>query len=368
MDLDRLIRYGSLAALPALAAAIWLLRSPAPAPHETATPASASVPVLGDGLPPLPAATGQRADLVDGPRRSAPPVERRAQAAADLPPARPGPAPAVTSAPHAKAKHHHDDSDSFTEGPCGNVRVRLITASKDPKWSFASIATGPDKTAHMRRVGDRVEGFRVAKIDWDRVWLERGGARCAVGMHAGARPTRADPVMAPVGGKNTLLPADDPAPVWQVPDVIASAITQDSPTAYRIAESALKPIFDAAADLLAGTRIEPLRRNEHVVGITLNGIPADSLLDRLGVQSGDVVLELNGSPCTTFDGALQALEAARQKRQLVALLERQGQRFDLTLGVGSAAPPDAPAMDSPGAAAAAVPGTEPRDEAPAVMQ
>ena len=358
MDLDRLIRYGSVAALPALAAAIWLLRSPALAPHETAASASASVPVLGDGLPPLPAATGQRADLVDGPRRSAPPIERRVQAAAGLPPARPGPAPAVTSAPRAKPKHH-DDSDSFTEGSCGNVRVRLITASKDPKWSFASIATGPDKTAHMRRVGDRVDGFRVAQIDWDRVWLERGGARCAVGMHAGARPTRADPVMAPVGGKNTLLPAEDPAPVWQVPDVIASAITQDSPTGYTIAESALKPIFDAAADLLAGTRIEPLRRNEHVVGITLDGIPADSLLDRLGVQSGDVVLELNGSPCTTLDGALLALEAAREKQHMVALLERQGQRFDLTLGVGSAAPPDAPAADR---------GTPPHDDAPAVMQ
>lgn len=369
MDLDRVIRYASLAALPALAAAIWFARSPAPPPDDAPASASAPAPVMGDGLPPAATASTRSADIVDGPRRSKPPrVDPPAQAAADLPPARPGPAPVVASARHPKPKAHHDDSDSFTEGPCGDVRVRLITASKDPKWSFASIATGPDETAHMRRVGDRVGGFRVAKIDWDRVWLQRGGTRCAVGMHAGARPTRADPVMAPVGGKNTLLPADGPAPAWQVPDVIASAITEQSETEYSIAESAVKPIFDAGADLLSGTRIEPLRRNEHVVGITLGSIPPDSLLDRLGVQSGDIVLELNGSPCTTLDGAVQALEDARQQRQLVALLERQGQRFDLTLSVGSAAPPDAPGADLPGAAAATVPGTGPSDEAPAVMQ
>ncbi len=356
MDLDRVIRYGSLAALPVLAAAIWVFRSPAPAAHH-APAASASALVLGDGLPPAPRRPAASADIVDGPRRGEPPpAETPARAAADLPPARPGPAPAVTSlAPHVKPKHHHDDSDSFTEGPCGKVRVRLITASKDPKWSFASIATGPDQTAHMRRVGDHVGGYRVAKIDWDRVWLQRGGTRCAVGMHAGARPTRADPVMAPVGGKNTILPADRAGPAWQVPDVIASAITQNSPSDYTLTPSAVKSIFDAGADLLAGTRIEPLRRDERVVGIALETIPPDSILDRLGVQAGDVVLELNGAPCTTFNGALQALEAARAKGQLVALLERQGQRFDLTLGVGSAAPPDAP-------------GTAPPDEAPAVMQ
>ncbi len=353
MDLDRAIRYGSLAAVPALVAAIWLLRSPAPKPAAVPA-ASASAPVVGDGLPAI--ASGKSTDIVDGPRRSAPPPDAPAQAAADLPPARPGPAPAVTSlGAHVKPKDHHDDSDTFTEGPCGDVRVRLITASKDPKWSFASIATGADQTAHMRRVGDRVGGFRVAKIDWDRVWLQRGGTRCAVGMHTGARPTHADPVMAPVGGKNTILPADDQAPLWQVPDIIASAISQQSDTEYTIAESAVKPIFDAGADLLAGTRMEPLRRDERVVGIALQTVPEDSLLDRLGIQSGDIVLELNGSPCTTFDGALQALQDARQKRQLVALLERQGQRFDLTLSVGSGAPPDAP-------------GTHPPDEAPAVMQ
>lgn len=360
MDLERVIRYASLAAVPALAAAIWLLRSPAPAPHQVASSsASAPAPVLGDGLPPAPPASTHTAAIVDGPHRSVPPPALPpVHAAVDLPPARPGPAPAVTT-PVARAlpKHHHDDSDSFTEGACGNVRVRLITASKDPKWSFASIATGADKTAHMRRVGDRIGGYRVAKIEWDRVLLERGGARCVVGMHAGARPTRADPVMAPVGNKNTILPADSPAPVWEVPDAIASAITQQSPTRYAISGSAVKAIFAAGADLLAGTRIEPLRQDERVVGITLESIPPDSLLDRLGVQSGDIVLELNGSPCTTFSGALQALQAARKKRQLVALLERQGQRFDLTVGVGDGAPPDAP-----GAAG------EPLDEAPAVMQ
>ena len=218
-------------------------------------------------------------------------------------------------------------------GPCGGVLVRVITASSDPEWAFATIADGPGKPARIRRVGDPVGPWRVDSIEWDRVWLRGGAGRCPAGINDGVQEGRLAVGLGP--DDDTLLPAaDDAAPPWQVPADVASAIRRRSATEFVIDEQAIAKIFDQAPELLAGVRFEPMKGDGGTPGVAVDSIPPSSLLDRLGVEKGDIVLTLNDSPVVTLDAAIAALSDARTSSALVARLHRGGQDFSIDVDVG----------------------------------
>jgi general secretion pathway protein C len=144
-------------------------------------------------------------------------------------------------------------------------------------------------------MGDRVGTWRTAAIDWDRVWVQAGGPRCALPLHG---------MMARDAG------SDRPAP-WLVPEAIAQAIEKRSETEYRIDRSAVSEIFEQGGNLLIGVRLQPLSKSEREFAIELEHVPMDSLLERLGVQSGDVLESLNGVRCATPAATVEALVRAR---------------------------------------------------------
>jgi general secretion pathway protein C len=223
------------------------------------------------------------------------------------------------------------DGRPAPSGPCGGVVVRVITASKDEDWAFTSIAPAADQPAVIRRIGERVGNWRVSAIEWDRVWLQSGGGRCAVGMHLGAREAAESVGALPRTKKPALEEVE--APPWYVPDEIAEAIDHSRTNELTIPRQAVDAIFDQGAVLLAGMRLEPLRSGEKVVGLRMEDVKTDSLLERLGVESGDVLLALNDAPLASLDSAVEALERARRGGSLVARLERQGEVFDLRVRV-----------------------------------
>jgi general secretion pathway protein C len=213
-------------------------------------------------------------------------------------------------------------------GPCGGIEARLITLSEDPEWTFASLAP-PGEPAAIRHVGDRVGHWRIDTIEWDRVWLRAGGTRCAVGMHVGARAGADD-----VGGTpESALAEDAPArpASWQVPREIVNAIEKLSSKGYVIDRAVVGGLFERAGELLAGIQLTPIRKNEIVTGVRLSEIKKDSLLDRFGVESGDTLLAINGTPTTTLEATIGALETARKKERLVARLDRVGKSFELEI-------------------------------------
>jgi general secretion pathway protein C len=221
--------------------------------------------------------------------------------------------------------------DPEPRGPCGGVLVRVITASSDPEWAFATIADGPGKPARMRRVGDPVANWRIDSIEWDRVWLHAGGTRCAAGIHDGAREARVAVGLDP-DSEGPLQAADDDAPPWHVPPDVAGAIRQRSATEFVIDERAIARIFERGPELLAGVQFEPVKEGG-VVGVSLDSIPTHSLLDRLGIEKGDIVLALNDRPVVTLDAAIAALGDARTRSALVASLQRGGQDFAIDVAI-----------------------------------
>ena len=125
--------------------------------------------------------------------------------------------------------------------------------------------------------------------------------------------------------------SDAKLPRWHVPDIIASAIDKRSETEYRLASRAIDSIFERARDLLSGLHPSPVERGGAVAGLRLDGVPEDSLLGRLGIVEGDLLLDLDGTPCASRATGVDALDAARRARRerVVAHLERDGEPFDL---------------------------------------
>ena len=90
---------------------------------------------------------------------------------------------------------------------------------------------------------------------------------------------------------------------------------------------------EQAGSLLAGLKIEPVQSQDQTIGFELGEVPTDSLLERLGVETGDRVLAIDETPARNLDALVRALGAARSAQGLVARLERRGEAFDLRVTV-----------------------------------
>ncbi len=62
----------------------------------------------------------------------------------------------------------------------------------------------------------------------------------------------------------------------------------------------------------AGAQFRPISRDGRTLGMEVRAIRGDSLIQRLGVQNGDIVRSLNGADLTTPTGLLAALRALRE--------------------------------------------------------
>ncbi len=296
MVADRWVRVVAVAALPVLAAVAWAARTGPPPPALRPSPsASQRESPPARSIPGEVAFSGEKAFA----ERTAPPPER---AAATLPPA----TAARQPSPQKSAR-------------CGGLEARLISVGDDPEWTFASIASGPDEPARLTRVGDRVGSYRVAAIEWDKVWVQAGGPRCALELNPG---------FAALGDPSN---AGDAPPPWQVPESIVAAIDKRSETEFRIERAAIGPIFEQGAALLGGVRLVPRQTETAEAAIEIETVPTDSLLERLGVQSGDLLIALNGAPCKTPRATLEALLSAREHERLLARIEREGTGFEIEL-------------------------------------
>ncbi len=356
MDADSLIARACLVAIPGFAVAgyVWRVDNPAdPALSDPALSSSvnaAEEAATENGAAETSAATERTSSGVgtndDHGIGSEAELERKLRGAPDeRPPERSRAKPRLAA--HLPVSHRPMSAVSHSggaratakpQGPCGGLEVRLITRSPDdPEWSVATVASKPGAPARQRRIGDTVGNWRVAEIDWDRVWFESGGARCAVTMHSSgvlaaqriAKKGTIELELVGDGPANApLLPEEDVA-IWTVPESIAAAIQRVSSTEYVLSPDAVEELFRGGESLLSGLDIQPVKRDELVVGLRIDGVKPASLLGRLGVRDGDLLLAVNGEVPTTIADAVAAILQAREQERLVARLERDGESFDL---------------------------------------
>lgn len=299
---DRVIKWVSLGAIPPLLLIGYLARSRAPEQVD---------------LPPDPPTTSDKVGGNDSEAKSPldeswPPKEVKPKAkpapeqpAVDLPTAMP-----PTPERHASGVKHRP------RGPCGGLVVRAITHDADDPTT--SVAADFDSPAEIKHVGETIGGYRVSKIEWDRVTFSNGGGVCSIKINPGVREAQAGAKggaleLAPGGEDSRPAPEPNAPPQGVtgggVPLEIAEGIRVDSPLSATLEGFAVKALKSRGKELLKGVELSDAEDADGHKGVRLSKIQRESLLERLRFLDGDILLSIDDQPITSKERLLEWLEA-----------------------------------------------------------
>jgi general secretion pathway protein C len=221
-----------------------------------------------------------------------------------------------------------DTSDPLSSPACDGIQVLIVTESTDPLWSVAALQGPGEPHPRMRRVGDEVNGKKVAFIGFNpreqtpAVWIEGGSALCQAMLFRTQPPVAAAPAAAPAAPT-----PEPPKPTGGPPSLdpaIASKIQKVSDTEFNIDRSVVDKILENQAELMKSARIVPEQKDGKVVGVRMFGIRPDTLLGTLGLQNGDRLETLNGFNMASPEKALEAYARLRTASNLNVKVNRRG--------------------------------------------
>lgn len=189
---------------------------------------------------------------------------------------------------------------------CRDVRALIVTESRDPTWSLATLHGEAEGRARLRRVGDGFGARKVAFIGFNprqgtpAVWLASKDDLC----------------QSPLFGSAPLAVAIEPKPRGPIESSRSRAGA---------------PTLDSG--LFRQLRVVPEQQNGKIVGLRLLGVRPGSLLATLGLKNGDRLESINGFSIANPEQALQAYARLRTAEHLRLRLTRGGQPLDIDLHV-----------------------------------
>lgn len=200
-----------------------------------------------------------------------------------------------------------------------NLVLTAVFASNDPARGWAIIGES-GTAAKVFAVGEVVrQGTKLHAVYPDRVILERGGQ-----LEALALPTQN------LAGLQMSQAAPRPGGS-QFTDNLRR-IAESNPSAF--AEIVRpQPVF--ANGVQRGYRVYPGRNRQQFA--------------RLGLQPGDLVLSINGTPLDDPQRGMEIFNTMGTSDRVTVTVERNGQSQDLTLNTAQIALPEAGAAPPPGA-------------------
>jgi hypothetical protein len=200
------------------------------------------------------------------------------------------------------------------------------------------VATLSDETARLRsELGELKakldkQGEREARLDELRERRERRRAerkrpdlRDPFGDRARPEPGPATPLPLP-GAK----PADDQGPD-PIKAFVDSVVCETGKCSF--SRQAFEVLLVNPASLAKSARVVPAVRDGQTQGFKLFGIRPDSVPKALGLENGDLLLEVNGNPLASLDQTLELYTKLRDASTFNLLIERKGKRHTLELTV-----------------------------------
>jgi general secretion pathway protein C len=118
-----------------------------------------------------------------------------------------------------------------------------------------------------------------------------------------------------------------------LPPEIASKIQKVSENEFNVERSAVDLILEQQATLMRSARILPVTRDGKTVGVKLQRISKNSLLDNLGLKTGDVLSAINGFEMSDPQKALEAYARLRTADRLTVAVERGGKPTTIDINI-----------------------------------
>lgn len=104
-------------------------------------------------------------------------------------------------------------------------------------------------------------------------------------------------------------------------------------SAASISRSQVAPVLNDPNRLLRMARFSPYPDGENARGFQMNAVRADSLLDRLGFRSGDVLMRIDGLPVNSPQKLLKAYSRLSRSSLVTMDILRQGQNMSFQVEI-----------------------------------
>lgn len=182
-----------------------------------------------------------------------------------------------------------------------NMTLRGVRSGADGRGGSAVIETPNQGQRSIPVGGDIAPGVTLAEVLEDRVIINRNGARESLFLtEAAARRAR----------EASVDPRASVAAPASAPDLEGvGALTRE--------------------DWIEGLRLEPALDGGRLVGMRVREASADPLLRALGLQAGDVIVQLNGAALTSADAAARAARSLERTDQVTLTVRRGAELITL---------------------------------------
>jgi general secretion pathway protein C len=201
--------------------------------------------------------------------------------------------------PHAGAPvADEEEAPSPSPATCDDVRLAVIVEADDPNDSMAVLEIRGQHEPLLRRPGGD-----IVRIGWDRVVIDRGGARCTALLFSPPR-------------------ADAPGPTPKPSD--AHGIERTGPGSFAVDRATRDALFESGGDLMRAVAVRPEKRGDQVIGVRITALKPGTPLDALGVRAGDVLESVDGISLGSPELLLQVVARLHTAEHVRLTLLRDG--------------------------------------------
>jgi len=235
-------------------------------------------------------------------------------------------------APSRSIAQWHLFGNTPAQAPASGTTTSLILrgtlAEADPKAGIAMIADAGNGERSWR-VGEQVAaGVRLVAVYADRVVVSRdGGEEETLKL---ARDTSLAPA---VGARGTPGSAPGPVGVAATSNQGASAAATTRVKAPTNWQQTVDRLRQNPAELMKRVQVVPVLDGGKLSGVRLSTGTDVALLNQIGLQPGDVVTSVNGTPIDSIERGQQIMSSLGSASSVRVTVLRDGKPTDVTVGL-----------------------------------
>lgn len=206
---------------------------------------------------------------------------------------------------------------------CRDATMRGIIVAEDTRESMALLGVGA--TTEWRRRGDPIGDYRVLNVANERAWLVRGSAAqgkyavCQTELGSRAEPNERVAVAAVPSN------ASGPGPLAH----LGARIEKRGKDDFVLDRSVIEEMVEQQGSLAALVRAQPDFEGGRTVGLSLKHVRPGSVLETLGLKSGDRLRSVAGVELTSVESGLTALARLRANPRFALEIVRDGKPAQL---------------------------------------
>ncbi|SNR80578.1 PDZ domain-containing protein [Desulfurobacterium atlanticum] len=185
----------------------------------------------------------------------------------------------------------------------GNIKIAgtLIAG----KVKYAIVETGDIR--RILREGEQLDGFKLVKVEKFFVEVEKGGRRFKIRVFGKDFK----------GVERKIEKSTRPS---------SATVHSTAPKVIKLARAMVEKETADIGKLLKDVAIMPVLRGGKTIGYKFARIKRGSILRKIGLKPGDIILSVNDVPVTTVDDTFKIYNILRNEDTVKVELERRGHR------------------------------------------